>query len=40
MDVNTSTKFLNAVGKMLTILKDKSYEEHIRDELNDLKACH
>ena len=38
IDVNTSTECLNALGKMLTILKNTPYEEHIRDELNDLKA--
>src|SRR5258706_11441699 len=38
MDANTSAEFLNAVRKMLNILKDTPYEDHIMDELNDLKA--
>ncbi len=38
MDATTSAEFLNAVRKMLNILKDTPYEDHIIDELKDLKA--
>src|SRR5258706_925242 len=37
-DAYRSGEFLNAVRKMLNILKDTPYEDHLKNELNDLKA--